>query len=375
MRQTASRLARTNPVVGLVVGFLVVLWTLPTFGLLVTSFRTPDQIATAGWWRALFPTQSNVIYRTPAFDAGLEASGSIFEGGRGTVAAWGISSRAPEIAAPGETVNLRGGERLTVQADGSFTVSSAAPLDWVRGQRIFARVTTGPSFTLGNYHKALLNPDNVDGMLRGFIGTASIAIPSTIIPIMIAAFAAYALAWMRLPWRRAWLGLIIGLLVVPLQLSLIPVLQLFQAVGLGKSYLSVLLAHTGFGLPLAIFLLYNYISQLPGELIASARVDGATDFQIFRRLVLPLSVPALASFAIFQFLWTWNDLLVARVFFVGAMGEETVMTAELVELMGSRGGDWEILATSAFISMIVPLCLFFALQRYLVRGLLAGSLK
>ncbi len=375
MRHAASRLARTNPAVGLVVGFLVVLWTLPTFGLLVTSFRTPDQIATGGWWRALFPTESNVIYRTAAFKTGLEASGSIFEDGPGRVAAWGISSRAPEIAAPGDTLDLRGGERLTVQADGSFAISSATPLEWVRGQRIFARVTTSPSFTFANYHKALLNPDNVDGMLRGFIGTASIAIPSTIIPIMIAAFAAYALAWMRLPWRRAWLGLIIGLLVVPLQLSLIPVLQLFQAVGLGKSYLSVLLAHTGFGLPLAIFLLYNYISQLPGELIASARVDGATDFQIFRRLVLPLSIPALASFAIFQFLWTWNDLLVARVFFVGAMGEETVMTAELVELMGSRGGDWEILATSAFISMIVPLCVFFALQRYLVRGLLAGSLK
>ena len=125
------------------------------------------------------------------------------------------------------------------------------------------------------------------------------------------------------------------------------------------------MAHTGFGLPLAIYLLYNYISNLPSELIQSARVEGANDFQIFTRLIVPLSIPALASFSIFQFLWTWNDLLVARVFFIGSMGENTVMTSELVELLGSRGGDWEILATSAFISMIIPLIVFFSLQRYL----------
>ena len=270
---------------------------------------------------------------------------------------------------------MKGGELLTVSSDGSYSIISEKPIEWRRGQRIFVTARMPAQFTLANYKRALFEPERVDGMLKGLIGTASVAIPSTIIPIMIAAFAAYALAWMQLPWRRLWLGVIIALLVVPLQLSFIPILRLLNEIGLGKSYISLLMAHTGFGLPLAIYLLYNYIANLPSELIQSARVEGANDFQIFTRLIVPLSIPALASFSIFQFLWTWNDLLVARVFFIGSMGENTVMTSELVELLGSRGGDWEILATSAFISMIIPLIVFFSLQRYLVRGLLAGSLK
>jgi alpha-glucoside transport system permease protein len=137
----------------------------------------------------------------------------------------------------------------------------------------------------------------------------------------------------------------------------------------------VWLAHTGFGLPLAIYLLRNYMVGLPREIIECAKVDGATDFQVFTKIVLPLSFPALASFAIFQFLWTWNDLLVAMVFLIDSSGQTTVMTRQIVELMGTRGGDWEILATSAFVSIAVPLIVFFTMQRYLVRGLLAGSVK
>ena len=385
----ASRLRQTNPAVALVVLMLVVLWTLPTLGLLVTSFRSKEQIAISSWWQAPFPTEANQIFRTDAFAiseptlTGYESQerpyavvGAVFRAGQsGTVKSWGISSRAPTAFSPSTRQDLPGGEQLLVTADGRFVISSAEPITWRRGQRIFVTATMRPTFTFENYKRALFDPGQVDGMLKGLIGTASVAIPSTIIPIMIAAFAAYALAWMRLPGRTFLLGLIVALLVVPIQLAFIPVLQLLNAIGLGKSYVSLLMAHTGFGLPLAIYLLYNYISRLPAELIQSARVEGANDFQIFTRLVLPLSVPALASFAIFQFLWTWNDLMVARVFFIGSMGENTVMTSELVELLGSRGGNWEILATSAFISMIIPLIVFFALQRYLVRGLLAGSLK
>ena len=386
---STSRLKNTSPVVAIVVFLLVALWTIPTLGLLVTSFRTKDQIATSGWWQAPLPTQANQIYRTDALkiteptNTGLETvthayaiQASVFaDGPTGEVLSWGVSSRAPHAYEAGSQHALKGGELLTVSSDGSYSIISEKPIEWRRGQRIFVTARMPAQFTLANYKRALFEPERVDGMLKGLIGTASVAIPSTIIPIMIAAFAAYALAWMQLPWRRLWLGVIIALLVVPLQLSFIPILRLLNEIGLGKSYISLLMAHTGFGLPLAIYLLYNYISNLPSELIQSARVEGANDFQIFTRLIVPLSIPALASFSIFQFLWTWNDLLVARVFFIGSMGENTVMTSELVELLGSRGGDWEILATSAFISMIIPLIVFFSLQRYLVRGLLAGSLK
>ena len=171
------------------------------------------------------------------------------------------------------------------------------------------------------------------------------------------------------------IAFVVGLLVVPLQLALIPLLKLHLAIGIGKGYLGVWMAHTGFGLPLAIYLLRNYMVGLPKDIIENARVDGATDFQIFVKLILPLSFPALASFAIFQFLWTWNDLLVAKVFLIDATGQTTVMTNRIVEMLGTRGGNWEILATAAFVSISVPLVVFFALQKYLVRGLLAGSVK
>ncbi len=212
------------------------------------------------------------------------------------------------------------------------------------------------------------------GVGQSFINTLTVAIPATIIPILIAAFAAYALAWMEFPGRALLIAAVVGLLVVPLQLALIPVLQLHNDVGIGKGYLGVWLAHTGFGLPLAIYLLRNYMVGLPRDIIENAKVDGATDFQIFLKIVLPLSFPALASFAIFQFLWTWNDLLVALVF-LGTDDDTLVLTARLVNLLGSRGGQWEILAASAFVSIAVPLAVFFAMQRYLVRGLLAGSVK
>jgi alpha-glucoside transport system permease protein len=291
------------------------------------------------------------------------------------ISAWGVSSRDVAAFEPGETADLGDGQTMTVGAEGDYVWRGPDEEISGRGQRIFATVTTPPEFTTANYDRVLFSGHRTDSMARAFFNTMTVTIPATVIPIVIAAFAAYALAWMDFPGRALLIAAVVGLLVVPLQLALIPLLQLHNAIGIGKGYLGVWLAHTGFGLPLAIYLLRNYMVGLPRDIIENAKVDGATDFQIFTKIILPLSFPALASFAIFQFLWTWNDLLVARVFLIDATGETTVMTNQIVELLGTRGGNWEILATAAFVSIAVPLVVFFSMQRYLVRGLLAGSVK
>ena len=255
--------------------------------------------------------------------------------------------------------------------DKIYVYNSATKFEGDRGQRVFYITSVPPKFTTENYNTVLFS----EGIGRAFVNSLTVTIPATIIPILIAAFAAYALAWMKLPGRGFIIAVIVGLLVVPLQMSLIPLLKLYNATGfLSKTYLGIWLAHTGFGLPFAIYLLRSYIAGLPKDLIESAQVDGANDFKIFRRIILPLSFPALASFAIFQFLWVWNDLLVAIVF-LGSGEDQLVLTGRLNALLGSRGGNWEILTASAFITIIVPLLVFFSLQRYFVRGLLAGSVK
>jgi alpha-glucoside transport system permease protein len=287
---------------------------------------------------------------------------------------WGTSSRAIDAYQAGDTADLGDGETMTVQSNGDYRWEGDEEQLSGRGQRVFVTAESPPEFTLANYRNVLFDPGNREGMAKAFFNTLTVTIPATIIPILIAAFAAYALAWMDFRAARCW-SAVVALLVVPLQLALIPLLTLHNNIGIGKGYLGVWLAHTGFGLPLAIYLLRNYMVGLPREVIENARVDGATEFQIFTKIILPLSFPALASFAIFQFLWTWNDLLVAMVFLIDASGETTVMTRQIVEMMGTRGGDWEILATSAFVSIAVPLVVFFTMQRYLVRGLLAGSVK
>jgi alpha-glucoside transport system permease protein len=246
----------------------------------------------------------------------------------------------------------------------------------------FAHVFEDGQWTLENYRTAL----DSGGFSNAFMNSLAVAIPSTIIPITVAAFAAYAFSWMEFRGRYAMFVLVVGLMVVPLQMALIPILRLFTSgatlfgmrvfpdLDLNGTFLGVWLAHTAFGLPLATYLLRNYIGSLPSSIIESAKIDGADHFTIFWRLVVPLSVPALAAFAIFQFLWVWNDLLVAYVF-LGGTRDTRVVTIALANLVGSRGENWHLLTAAAFISMALPLAVFFSLQRYFVRGLTAGSVK
>jgi alpha-glucoside transport system permease protein len=273
---------------------IAVLWSIPTLGLLITSFRPRELIQTTGWW-------------------------TIFEN-------WG--------------------------------------------------------WTLDNYTTALQAGNSQLTLAGSFVNSFAITIPATVIPITIAMLAAYAFAWMDFKGKNMLFIFVFALQIVPIQMALIPLLQLFsqgtvfgvpviQAIG-SAGYTQVWIAHTMFALPLAIFLLHNFVSEIPGEVIEAARVDGAGHGQIFFRIVIPLTMPAIASIAIFQFLWVWNDLLVALIFADGNVAPITKMVAELA---GSRGQDWYLLTAGAFIAVIVPLIVFLALQRYFVRGLLAGSTK
>jgi alpha-glucoside transport system permease protein len=265
---------------------ICLLWTLPTAGLLVTSFRNPQLITKTGWWEGLF--------------------------------------------------------------------NAFAPNQW----------------TFQNYQQVL----GGDNMGAAFLNSLIVTIPSTVIPITIAAFAAFAFAWIPFRGRGILFTIVVALLVVPLQMALIPILKIYSGLSLYGTFVGIWLAHTAFGLPLAIFLLYNFISQLPRDLFESASIDGASAFQTFVRIVLPLSIPALGAFAIFQFLWVWNDLLVALVF-LGPGKEVAVMPTALFNMIGPRGGAWHLLTAGAFLTMLVPLGVFLGLQRAFVRGILAGSVK
>jgi alpha-glucoside transport system permease protein len=272
-----------------IVWLIAALWTVPTIGLLISSFRPEDDIKTTGWW-TWFSEPTNV--------------------------------------------------------------------------------------TLDNYTTVLSDKVNGQPFSSFFWNTVQIAIPGAIIPITIAAFAAYAFSWMKFKGRDALFVFVVALLVVPLQMCLIPLLRLFSSDWFPDALdgvPSIWIAHAIFGMPIAIFLLKNFIGSLPSEVIEAARVDGASHMTIFLRIVVPLSVPAMASLMIFQFLWVWNDLLVAKVFGGGATNQP--MTYALVDMVGNKGNEWQLLTAGAFIAMVVPLIVFLSLQRYFVRGLLAGSVK
>lgn len=361
-----NKLSSSLMVNGILV-LLVLIWSIPTIGLLVSSFRSRFDIQTTGWWRILPHREWDTVATFDPKELGLNPDDVMtVEGVTGT-----FEELREGLASPtGDTrVTWVGNKRL-----GKIEVQKQVwAVTW--------------DFTLDNYREVLassnvtiVNPDGTEQVIQGqnmqqaFINSLAVSIPSTIIPILIAAFAAYAFAWMEFPGRRLFFILIVGLLVVPLQIALVPILRDYNSLGLNGTFLAVWLAHTGFGLALATYLLYNYISTLPRETLESAFIDGASPFTVFTRLVLPLSVPALASFAIFQFLWVWNDYLVALTF-LGVDPSYKVLTQRLADLTGTFGNDWQLLTAGAFVTMILPMVVFFALQRYFVRGLLAGSVK
>ena len=252
----------------------------------------------------------------------------------------------------------------------ALLVSSFRPANLVATTGWWTAFQTPFNFTLDLYRQALGSA----GMGQSFVNSLFIAIPATVIPIMVAAFAAYAFAWMEFPGRDLLFVLVVGLLVVPLQMTLIPILKIYNLLGLTGTFLGIWLAHTGYGLPFAIYLLRNFFGTLPRDMFESAYLDGASPFTVFFRMVLPLSVPALASLAIFQFMWVWNDLLIALIY-LGGTPSVAPMTVTISNLVNSLGGGWQLLTAAAFISMILPLLVFFSLQRYFVSGILAGSVK
>lgn len=284
-RSKVSPLGRgsAGPIVTTIVTVIALLWSIPTFGLFVASFRPPQLITTTGWWTGLIPP-------------------------------------------------------------------------W--------------QFTLENY----MNVIQAQGMGQAFLNSLIIAIPGTIFPLLLGAFAAYAFAWLRFPGRDFLYFVVVALLVVPSQIALLPVLQIFTSIGFTGQYWAVWIAHTAFGLPFAVFLLRNFFAALPKDLMESAHIDGASSFRTFWTIVLPLSVPALASLAIFQFMWVWNDLLVSLIFLSGNP-DHAPMTLTVANLVGQYGENYQVLTAASFLSMALPLVIFFSLQRYFVRGILAGSVK
>jgi len=269
-----------------VVVTITLIWTTPSLGVFINSFRSPQAMKTSGWWTAL--------------------------------------------------VN---------------------PFDFTR-------------WTIENYATVLAT----EGLARSFRNSLFITIPATLFPILIAAFAAYAFAWMEFPGRQVIFSVVVGLLVVPLQMTFVPVFAMFNRLGITGTFIAIWAAHIGYGLPFSIYLLRNFFGSLHREVFESAWLDGASYFDAFRYLALPLSVPSLASLAIFQFLWVWNDLLVALIY-LGGTPSVAPLTVRVANLVNSLGADWHLLPAAAFISMILPIIVFFSMQRYFVRGIMAGSVK
>ncbi len=281
----AARRRLSRPWASLFAVVLAVLWTIPTFGLLVTSFRPAADINKSGWWTSFFD----------------------------------------------------------------------------------------PNYTLENY-QTVLSTDSAQSLAPSIMNSIVITIPAVVLPVFLATLAAYAFAWMSFRGRNVLFIAVFALQVVPIQVTLIPLLSLYVDIGVSGTFWAVWLSHTMFGLPLAVFLLHNFMQEIPGELIEAARVDGAGHVTIFFRLMLPMLKPAIAALGIYQFLWVWNDLLVALTF-TGSSRDHAPMTVALLNLTGTRGSQWFLLSAGAFVSIIIPAIVFLSLQRYFVRGLLAGSVK
>ena len=360
----------------------VIVWIAPTFGLFISSFRDKDKLAISGWWTSLTTVQVNEIYRTKGKEGQVQEGNyfiirdNFFNDAKGKkVINFGLTSKKINEFIVGNTAILKDKSEIKVFENGGYEWRSTKEFTKKKGRRVFVTASSPPSFTFDNYKEVLFK----EGLGQAFLNTIVVALPSTLIPLTICSFFAYALAWMKFFGRDILLASIIASLVVPLQMSLIPILTIYNDFGAlfgvaAKSFPGIWMAHTGFGLASTTFLLWNFLKSLPNEMMEAAKVDGATHYDVFTKIVLPLSIPAFASIFILQFLWVWNDLLVGLVF-LDKHPSEIILTAKLKELLGSRGENWEILTTGAFISMTVPLFIFFSLQRYFIRGLVAGSVK
>lgn len=373
---------------------LVLFWVTPSMGLLVASFRPVQDSNTTGWWQVLSARPGASEYRQYCAECHGDDGEAIATANLRDPDLISSFRRSIQLAATFSneydgTIHLPEEQRPESQ-------ELADILAYLRRQ---SGVESRPRVTINNYVDALvgyrgttsytadceaetqpadLSCEFVDdlgnprGMARAFLNTVIVTLPATLLPLFFAAFAAYAFSWLHFPGRMWLFAIMVGLQIVPLQMTLVPISRLYLQLGLSGSFLGVWLFHTGFGLPYAIFLMRNFIGSLPRELFESVYLDGASHWTAFYRLALPLSAPALASLAIFQFLWVWNDLLVALVFLTG---RRPVLTYQINNLVQSLGGGWHLLTASAFLSMIVPLIVFFAFQRYFVRGLLAGAVK
>ena len=356
--------AFSNFLVNLTLIVICVLWLVPTLGIFITSFRNSEDIFKTGWW-TVFPHKAFVKTGEINVDPAVDVNGPItINGVTHTFEEW----RAGVVMPDGSQMTWYGNKRTRL------IEIHALKWQWFEitlSLENYKNVLTGKEIRFKDGSGQVISRKGND-LSSAFLNSIAVAVPATVIPILIACFAAYGFAWMNFPGRKLLFTIVVALLVVPLQIALVPILQDYTRLNLNGTFLAVWLAHTGFGLPLAIYLLFNYINQLPRDILESAFIDGASHFTIFTNLILPLSFPALASFAIFQFLWVWNDYLVALVF----LGDKNrVITSALAALVGEKGQDWHLLTSGAFISMLLPLAVFFALQRYFVRGLLAGSVK
>lgn len=372
---------------------LCLLWLIPTIGLFVTSLRPFQDINESGWWTILSPREGAQLYADTCASCHGSNGQAIAEADLTDPELVGQYSRSITLLAM-----LRkeiDGEPHLKEAPMPEPQEAADILDHL--QRI-SGVEARPRFTLSNYVDALmgyrgtntyledcakgeqaLDLDcnisdllNPRGMGRAFVNSLLVAIPTTILPILFASFAGYAFSWLHFRGRMWLFALLVGLQIVPLQMTLIPVSRVYAQLGLNGTFIGIWLFHTGFGLPYAIYLMRNYLGSLPKDLFESAYLDGASHWTAFWRLAVPLSVPALASLAIFQFLWIWNDLLVALVFLGG---RHPVLTYQIGNMVSSLGAGWHLLTAAAFISMALPMIVFFSLQRFFVRGLLAGAVK
>ncbi|WP_040949314.1 carbohydrate ABC transporter permease [Gorillibacterium massiliense] len=363
-RKRKSGLKPSKTLVNVILAIICFLWLIPTLGLFVSSFRPASDILKTGWWTVIphreeIPQSQLQLPKDTDLSEPIQVNGVTYSDQQlrdgvktsdGTKLVWSNRrARLLDVEKPGWKANtdftienykgvLAGKEYPITQTDGSIRIEKGSNLN------------------------------------RAFLNTLTVAVPSTVIPILIASFAAYAFAWLKFPLRKTMFILVVILLVVPLQVALIPVLKDYTVLGLNGTFLGVWIAHAGFGLPLATYFMYSYISQLPKDLFESAFMDGASNFTIFTRLILPLAVPSIASISIFQFLWVWNDYLVSLVF-IGSQPNVQVLSMRIANMVGSRGSDWHLLTAAAFVSMLMPLAVFFGLQRYFVRGLLGGSVK